>query len=67
MTHEDLLGLPLDMALALLSSRGICVEQVVWTCAPRNPQPEGSARVVAFRQEGRIVVAARFLDSIVRV
>ena len=66
MTHEDVLGLPLHMAREILLARGVRVEQVVWTCAPKAPQQEGSARVVALRQDGRILVAARFLDGMIR-
>lgn len=66
MTHEDVLGLPLPLAREILLARGILVAQVVWTSAPKAPQQEGSARVVAIRQDGRILVAARFLDGMIR-
>lgn len=66
MAHEDVLGLPLGMALSVLKARGIADTRVVWTAAPKNPQPEGCARVVAVRQEGRILVAARFTQEIAR-
>lgn len=66
MTHEDVLGLPLKTARELLLAQGIEVAQVIWTCAPKSPQQEGNARVVALRQNGRILVAARFLDGMVQ-
>ena len=66
MTHDDVLGLPLAQAFEILKERSIQVERVIWTCAPKSPQQEGSARVVALRQDGRILVAARFLDGMVR-
>lgn len=66
MTHEDVLGLPLSIARDILLLRGVQVTQVVLTCAPRSPQQEGSARVVALRQDGRILVAARFLDGMIQ-
>ena len=66
-THEEVLGLPLSMAREILLSRGVQVTQVIWTCAPKSPQQEGSARVVALRQDGRILVAARFLDGMIQV
>ena len=66
MMHEDVLGLKLNTALKILLERGISVEQVEWTCAPNSPQQEGSPRVVALRQDGRILVAARFLDGMIQ-
>ncbi len=66
MAHEDVLGLSLGMALSLLKARGIADTQVIWTDAPKNPQPGGYARVVAVRQEGRILVAARFTQEFAR-
>lgn len=66
MTHEDVLGLPLKEAREILLARGVVVTQVIWTCAPKSPQQEGNARVVALRQDGRILVAARFLDGMIQ-
>lgn len=66
MAHEDVLGLPLETALSLLKARGIAFTQVVWTGVPKNPGPEGTARVVAVRQEGRVLVAARFPNEVAR-
>lgn len=63
MTHEDVLGLTIEKAQEILTQRGIEVAQVVFTCAPKAPQHEGTARVVAVAQDGRILVAARFLDG----
>jgi chorismate-pyruvate lyase len=67
MTHEDVLGLPLKTAREILLERGVEVTQVVYTCAPKSPQQEGNLRVVALRQDGRILVAARFLDGMIQV
>ncbi len=70
MTHEDVLGLPLKMAREILLERGVEVMQVVCTCVPnpnpKSPQQEGNLRVVALRQDGRTLVAARFLDGMVK-
>ena len=66
MTHEDVLGLPLETAREILLARGVLVTQVIWTCAPKSPQQEGSARVVALRKNGRVLMAARFLDGMIR-
>jgi chorismate-pyruvate lyase len=67
MTHEDILGLPLKTAREILLERGVEVTQVVCTSAPKSPQQEGNLRVVALRQDGRILVAARFLDGMIQV
>ncbi len=66
MTHEDVLGLPLAAACEVLLARGVEVAKVIWTCAPKAPQEEGNARVVAVRQNGRVLVAARFLDGMIQ-
>lgn len=66
MTHEDLLGLPLSQAIKLLLERGASRPQVEWTRAPKGAREEGSDRVVAVREEGRVLVAARFLDGMPR-
>lgn len=63
MTHEDVLGLPVNTAREILLGRGVEVIAVISTCAPKSPQQEGNLRVVALRQDGRILVAARFLDG----
>jgi len=63
MTHEDVLGLTIDRAKEILKERGILTTQVVFTCAPKAPQHEGTARVVAISQDGRRLIAARFLDG----
>lgn len=62
-THEDLLGLPLPPALKLLEGRGIREAQVQWTQAPGPAREEGTPRVVALREQGKLVIAARFLDG----
>ena len=66
MKHEDVLGLPLMTACEILHERGVEVKQVIYTCAPKSPQQEGNSRVVALRQDGCILVAARFLDGMIQ-
>ena len=66
MTHEDVLGLTVEKAREMLKKRGIEETRVVMTCAPKAPQQTGIARVVALRQDGRILVAARFLDGLIQ-
>ena len=64
--HEDVLGLPLQLAQTLLEERGVLVREVLWTKDPKNPQEEGTPRVVAIREEGCVLVAARFLGKMPR-
>ena len=66
MMHEDVLGLPVDKAKEMLKKRGIAEIEVVFTCAPKSPQHEGIARVVAISQDGCSLVAARFLDGVAK-
>ena len=63
MPHEDVLGLSLFLAREILLARGLREVRVTWTRAPRDEGEEGSPRVVALREEGRVLVAARFLDA----
>ena len=65
-TYEDVLGLPLLQAVAILAERGVFDPLVEWTCAPKGAREEGTARVVAVREEGHVLVAARFLDGMPR-
>jgi hypothetical protein len=69
-TFEDVLGLPLSQAVAALKECGVFDPQfeplIEWTCAPKGAREEGTARVVAVREEGRVLVAARFLDGMPR-
>lgn len=63
---DELLGLPLETALARLKAQGIvpCIQE---TCAPRRAvRPEGMLRVVRVGEGGRRLTAARFLDPISR-
>lgn len=66
MMHEDVLGLPIEKAQEILKKRGIAQTEVVFTCAPKAPQHEGFARVVAILQDGCVLVAARFLDGVAK-
>ena len=58
---QDLLGLRLEDALALLERQGI-TPTVITTRAPRNPREEGTLRVIRVRGEELTVSA--FQDSI---
>ncbi len=58
--REDLLGLPLERALALLAAKGI-TPSVRETCAPRRAAG-GCLRVVCASEDGRDLTAARFFD-----
>ncbi len=58
----ELLGLPLEDALAALRARGVEPE-VELTQSPRRPAA-GRARVVRVSEDGRRIVAARFPDRV---
>ncbi len=60
--REDLLGLPLERAQALLAAEGI-TPNVRETCAPRRAAG-GCLRVVCASEDGRKLTAARFFDPI---
>ena len=57
------LGLPLEDALAALAAdpRQITITEI---SAPRGEAPRGTLRVVAVRDDGSTLVAARFPDHI---
>ena len=58
---QDLLGLRLEDALALLEQRGVTPEVII-TRAPRNPREGGTLRVIRARG-GELTVSA-FQDGI---
>lgn len=62
----DLLGLPCEQALEALRARGIEDVRITEARAPRGGREGGTLRVVRVRDGGRELVAARFLDTIVR-
>ena len=64
--YEHILGLTIEKAQEMLSMHGVKVTEVVYTCAPKAPQHEGTARVVAVLQDGHVLVAARFLCGAVQ-
>ena len=59
----DLVGLPLDTALARLAARGIH-PRVVMTEAPRHPLGEGEARVLRLSLDENRLLAAVFPPSL---
>lgn len=62
--RTQLLGLPLKQAEAILSEEGI-YPQVSETSAPRREKRDGGVlRVVYVSDDGRQLIAARFLDPI---
>ena len=56
----DVLGLPLEAALTLLKSYGICAPDVRFTQAPGDAPATGEARVVAVREDGHLLICGRF-------
>ena len=58
----ELLGLPLERALADLRARGV-EPAIEWTQNPRRA-PEGTPRVVRVSADGRRLTCARFPDSV---
>ncbi len=62
--RTQLLGLPLKQAEAILREEGI-YPQVSETSAPRREKRDGGVlRVVYVSDDGRQLIAARFLDPI---
>ena len=62
--RDDLMGLELESALAVLESEGI-LPQVTLTNAPkRAAQTGGLLRVVYASDDGKQLTAARFFDPI---
>ena len=62
--REDLLGLPLDLALACLKAQGIEPEVMVTAAPRRQTETGGMLRVVYCTDDGMQLTAARFLDPI---
>ena len=61
--RTDLLGLELEHALALLEKEGI-VPDVTQTAAPKKAEREGRLRVVFAGDDGKTLIAARFVDPV---
>ena len=61
--RTDLLGLELDDALAMLEKEGI-VPDVTQTAAPKKTDREGKLRVVFAGDDGKVLIAARFVDPV---
>jgi len=62
--RDDLMGLELDSAVAVLAGEGI-VPQVTQTDAPkRRSETGGALRVVYASDDGARLTAARFFDPI---
>ena len=61
--RTDLLGLELDAALAMLKKEGI-VPDVTQTAAPKQTQRDGKLRVVFAGDDGKQLIAARFVDPV---
>lgn len=62
--RNDLLGLPLGLALERLSAEGI-EPQIKETCAPRRrDERRGELRVVYASDDGGMITVSRFLDPI---
>ena len=61
--RTDLLGLELSHALAVLKNEGI-VPDVTQTAAPKKAEREGKLRVVFAGDDGKTLIAARFVDPV---
>jgi len=57
----NVLGMPLEDALALCRAQGLPEPEVITTCAPRGQRSEGTLRVIRVR-EGQWTVSA-FMDE----
>lgn len=63
MTCENLLGLPLELALERLHASGI-EPKIIESRAPRRPAGNGALRVVRIKDGGREVTACGFETSL---
>ena len=64
MIHEELLGLPVELALTQLRLEGLAA-RLIETAPPRGARETGTLRVAAVRAEpnGLLLIAARFQDG----
>ena len=62
--YDDVLGLSVDEAITILEKRGIQSIRVQMTAPPNKPDRQGVARVVAVRENGRVLIAAVFRDAL---
>lgn len=60
---SDLLGLPLEEAVRRSRARGV-EPAVVISRAPRRTEEVGVLRVVRVSEDGRVVTACAFIDTI---
>ena len=63
--RTGLLGLELTQAAALIEREGI-VPQVTITAAPKMADREGTLRVVYVSDDGKSIIASRFVDPIAK-
>ena len=61
--RTGLLGLELTQAVQLLEKEGV-TPQVRITAAPKKADREGTLRVVFAGDDGRMLIASRFVDPI---
>ncbi len=61
--RTELLGLELTQAVRVLEGEGIA-PQVTITAAPKKADREGTLRVVFASDDGKKVIASRFVDPI---
>jgi len=62
--YDDVLGLSTDEAITILEKRGIPSIRIQMTAPPNKPDRQGEARVVAVRDDGRVLIAAVFRDAL---
>ena len=62
--REDLLGLPLELALDCLKEQGIDPLVTITAAPKRQAETDGMLRVVYAADDGSCLTAARFLDPI---
>ena len=60
----ELLGLPLDTALARLAAENISDIRIERYTAPRDGNTRGTLRIVRVREGGRLLTVCLFPDSV---
>lgn len=63
MQSEIVLGLPVTAAQAILSSYGITDVTIEVSTPPRDQAKEGTLRVIALRDGGRVLIVSPFQDA----
>jgi len=61
---ENVLGLPVEKAIAILEKAGVSDVEITEASAPRGNTPRGSLRVVRVNGGGRSLLCARFPDTV---